>query len=211
MMPHADRHPAVAVHGATGRLGRLIVHELGERYVGPIERAGLIPPCEVVIDVSSPEGTAALLPRLAGQALLVGTTGELPWAALQAYAARAAVAVVPNFSAGIPLLLELAARLGERLPPGWQVELVEAHHAAKKDAPSGTAKRLQEALGRGPLPIHSLRAGDTVGEHTLWLAGPGERIELKHVATRREVFAQGAVRHALELSRRGPGLHRLDG
>lgn len=200
--------PTIAVHGATGRLGQLVVHELGPRYAGPVGREGRMPACAVVIDVSSAQGTAALLDRLDGQALLVGTTGELPLERLAAYAVRAPVAIVPNFSAGVPLLLEVVERLVPRLPPGWSVEIVEAHHAAKKDAPSGTAKRLVQATGLATVPCHSLRAGDTVGEHTVWLAGPGERIELKHVATRREVFAIGAVRHADWLVAQPPGLYR---
>ena len=93
------------------------------------------------------------------------------------------------------------------LPEGWHVEVVEAHHAAKKDAPSGTAKRLVQAIGRD-VPTHSLRVGDTFGEHTVWMCGPGERLELKHVATRREVFAIGAVRWAKWLVQQPVGLHK---
>lgn len=207
MRAHQVDGPRIAVHGATGRLGRLIVHEAGELYAGPVGRGGLLPHCDLVVDVSTPDGLAALLPRLSGQALLVGTTGELPLAAIQAYASLAPVAIVPNFSAGVPLLLDLLQHLSSRLPEGWQVELVEAHHAAKRDAPSGTALRLRQAIGLPEAPIHSLRAGDTIGEHSLWLAGPGERIELRHVATRREVFAQGAVRLARWLAILSPGLH----
>ena len=72
----------------------------------------------------------------------------------------------------------------------------------------GQAGNLPAPSCRESMPIHSLRAGDTIGEHTLWLAGPGERIELKHVATRREVFAQGAIRLAGWLVTQGPGVHR---
>jgi len=194
----------VAVHGASGRLGRLIVAEAGERYAGPVGRTGPAPDCDVVIDVSTPEGLAGLLPRLSGQPLLVGTTGALP--DLSDYATRAPVAVVANFSAGVPVLLDLVREAVARLP-GWQVEVVEAHHAAKRDAPSGTARRLLEAIGQD-VPAHSLRLGDTVGEHTVWLAGPGERLELKHVATRREVFAIGALRWAESMIGRDPGLIR---
>lgn len=206
----------IAVHGATGRLGRLIVAELerahGALYAGPVGRSGGVPDCDVVIDVSSPDGLAALLPRLDRQPLLVGTTGDLPWPALEAHAERAPVAVVANFSAGVPVLIELVERALRVLPPGWQVEVVEAHHAGKRDAPSGTARRLVRAVAQagGPtrVPTHSLRVGDTVGEHTVWLVGPGERLELKHVATRREVFAIGAVRWAKELASAAPGLVR---
>ncbi|MCB9780076.1 MAG: 4-hydroxy-tetrahydrodipicolinate reductase [Alphaproteobacteria bacterium] len=206
--PLGQTTPKIAVHGATGRLGRLIVHEAGERYTGPVERDGFLPPCDVVIDVSSADGLAALLPRLSGQALLVGTTGDLPADALAAYAERAPVAVVPNFSVGVPMLVEILERVVPQLPPGWSIEVVEAHHQHKQDAPSGTAKRLIRATGRDDVPWHSIRAGDTVGEHTVWLAGPGERLELKHVATRREVFAIGAIRHAVWLATQAPGLYR---
>jgi 4-hydroxy-tetrahydrodipicolinate reductase len=197
----------VAVHGANGRLGRLVVQEAGEDYAGPVVRGSPPPPCDVVIDVSSAEGTGLLLQQMQGQALIVGTTGDLPDAALRAYATRAPVAVVPNFSVGVPLLLDLVQRAVGALPPGWHIEVVETHHAAKKDAPSGTAKRLVRAIDRGAVPTHSLRAGDTVGEHTVWLAGPGERLELKHVATRREVFAIGALRWARDILTRPPGLY----
>jgi 4-hydroxy-tetrahydrodipicolinate reductase len=200
--------PRLAIHGATGRLGRLIVAEAGAAYAGPVGRSGPVPACDVVIDVSSAAGLAALLPRLSGQPLLVGSTGALPWDALEAYGARAPVAVVPNFSAGVPLLIELVEAAVGALPPGWSIEILEAHHSHKLDAPSGTARRLVQATGAPDTPTHSIRAGDTIGEHTVWLAGPGERIELKHVATRREVFALGALRWARDLLNLPAGLHR---
>ena len=198
----------VAVHGASGRLGRLIVAEADSSYAGAIGRTGPIPPCDVVIDVSSAVGTTALLSRLSGQALVVGTTGDLPLEALATYAEQAAVAVVPNFSVGIPLLLDLVRRAVGALPSGWDIEVVEAHHHHKKDAPSGTARRIVRAIGRPGVPTHSLRVGDTFGEHTVWLCGPGERIELKHVATQRSVFAIGAMRWARALAQAPNGLQQ---
>jgi 4-hydroxy-tetrahydrodipicolinate reductase len=192
----------IAVSGATGRLGRLIVAEAGDRFAGPIGRTGSIPDCDVVIDVSTPDGLRGLLPRLSGQPLVVGTTGALP--DLRPYAAQAPVLVTANFSAGVPLLLDLVAEAARRLE-GWDVEIVETHHKQKRDAPSGTAKRLAAAVGRD-VPIHSIRAGDAFGTHTVVLAGPGERIELTHVATRREVFAIGALRAAEWIVGQPPGL-----
>jgi 4-hydroxy-tetrahydrodipicolinate reductase len=200
----------VAVHGAGGRLGSLIMAEAGEVAL-PIRRGSAVPDCDVVIDVTSPEGLAALLPRLSGQPLVVGTTGELPEAALLAYAQRAPVAIVPNFSAGVPLLIDLIRAAVAAMPEDWDVEIVEVHHNQKKDAPSGTSKRLARAVqdAGGPEPVqHSLRVGDTIGEHTVWLSGPGERLELKHVATRRAVFAIGALRWARRIRDLPPGLHR---
>lgn len=198
--------PRVAICGARGRLGALIAAEAGDHFAGSIDRTGPVPACDVVVDVSSAAGTAGLLPRLSGQPLVVGTTGALPMDALEAYARTAPVAIVPNFSVGVPLLTELVQQAVAALPEGWQIEVVEAHHIHKKDAPSGTAKRLVRATGRPDVPTHSLRVGDTFGEHQVWLCGPGERIELKHVATRREVFAIGAMRWAAQLHGAAPGL-----
>lgn len=198
----------VAVHGYTGKLGSLIVQQAP---TVPIERQGSVPDCEVVIDVSSDTGLRSLIPRLSGQALLVGTTGNLPWTELEEYALTAPVAVVPNFSVGVPVLLQLIDTALKMLPEGWDIEVIEVHHNQKQDAPSGTAKRLIRAIqehGYQNVPTHALRVGDTFGDHTVWMCGPGERIELKHVATRREVFAIGAHRWANWLVKQPLGLIR---
>ena len=188
----------IGVHGASGKLGRLIMAEASESC-SPLTREEYPEDLDVVIDVSSAQGTKELLSRLNGEALLVGTTGDLPWGALEDYAKQAPVAIVPNFSVGIPLLLALIDKAVQMLPEGWDIEVMEVHHNQKKDAPSGTAKRLIRALEQhrsAAIPCHALRVGDTFGEHTVWLCGPGERLELKHVATKREVFAIGAIRWA---------------
>lgn len=201
-------HCRIGVHGHTGKLGSLIVQHA---ECTPIPRNSTADDCDVVIDVSSADGLRTLLTRLAGQALLVGTTGDLPWPELESYAEKAPVAVVPNFSVGVPVLLNLIDTALKMLPLGWDIEVIEAHHNQKKDAPSGTAKRLVKAVeehGYQNVPAHALRVGDTFGEHTVWMCGPGERIELKHVATKREVFAIGAHRWAEWLSKQPPGLTR---
>ena len=202
----------VAIHGASGRLGQLIATEADSDFAGPVPREGAVPAAEVIIDVSSAAGLSALIGRLSGQPLLIGTTGELPLAEIEAYGESAPVAIVPNFSAGVPLLLELIQQAVAKMPDEWRVEIIEAHHDQKKDAPSGTAKRMQRAVtdasGEANPPTHAIRAGDTIGEHTIWLAGPGERLELKHVATRREVFAIGALRWAAWLTQQPPGVYR---
>ena len=199
---------SIAVHGHTGKLGSLI---MGHSECIAIPRGGTIPTCDVVIDVSSSDGLCDLISRLTGQALLVGTTGDLPWDALEEYAKHAPVAVVPNFSVGVPVLLKLIDSALQMLPEGWDIEIIEVHHNQKKDAPSGTAKRLLRAIeqhGYKDVPAHALRVGDTFGEHTVWMCGPGERIELKHVATKREVFAIGAHRWAKWISKQTVGLIR---
>ena len=203
----------IGIHGALGKLGRLIIKETEQLNIecSAIERNEKPENCDVVIDVSSAQGTKELLSRLNGEALLVGTTGDLPWDDLEKYAELAPVAVVPNFSVGIPLLLELIEKAVQMLPAGWDIEVVEAHHNQKKDAPSGTAKRLLrtiQAQGFSNIPCHALRVGDTFGEHTVWLCGPGERLELKHVATKREVFAIGALRWAKWLQNQPKGIIR---
>ena len=213
----------IAVHGALGKLGHLICTEAQKNntQVLPLFRNSalsleLTPDLTGVIDVSSAEGLHNLIqhmpPRLP---LLVGTTGALPWKALKKHAQTAPVAVVPNFSAGVPLLLELLSTAIKMLPQGWDIEVIEVHHNQKKDAPSGTAKRIVTAINKAELehknltskiPTHSLRVGDTFGEHTVWLCGPGERLEIKHVATQRSVFATGALRWLSWLEKQSPGL-----
>ena len=198
----------IAIHGHKGKLGSLITQH---HPCLTIDRDGPIPDCEVVIDVTSPEGLQTLIPKLSGQALLIGTTGELPWSEIEAYALTAPVAVVANFSVGVPVLLSLIDTALKMLPDGWDIEVVEVHHNQKKDAPSGTAKRLVRAIelhGYSEIPTHALRVGDTFGEHTIWMSGPGERIEIKHVATQRQVFAIGAVRWAQWLTEQPIGLIR---
>jgi 4-hydroxy-tetrahydrodipicolinate reductase len=107
------------------------------------------------------------------------------------------VVCAPNFSAGIAVLSQVAAGAARLLGAGYDCEIVEAHHRNKKDAPSGTAKKLAEALGQAGWPkvaVHSIRAGDIVGDHTVILAGEGERLELSHKATSRVAFGQGVLR-----------------
>jgi 4-hydroxy-tetrahydrodipicolinate reductase len=127
----------IAVSGATGRLGRLVVAERATGSRGRSVARDRFPTATSVIDVSTPDGLRGLLPRLSGQPLVVGTTGVLP--DLRPYAARAPVLVTANFSAGVPLLLDLVAEAARRLE-GWDVEIVETHHNQKRDAPSGNGE-----------------------------------------------------------------------
>lgn len=226
---HAVR---VAVHGASGRLGALIVSELQLATDRSVEFAGAIDlrkqqvpaagSYDVIVDVTLPEGTKALLAWIQAQdktqfkhskypPLVIGTTGALPRAELEAYSAHAPVVLKSNFSVGVPLVCDLIKAAAFKLPvEGWNVEVTETHHTKKLDAPSGTAKTIVKALTATgaactgeQVPTHSLRLGDEIGQHTVLFAGPGERIEIKHQATRREVFAIGAIRtakHALHLA-----------
>jgi len=188
-----------------------------------------------VIDFSTPAATerAALACAAAGVALVVGTTGltDTAKAALERAGASIPVLVAANFSLGVNVLLGLAAEAARQLE-GFDLEVVEIHHNKKRDAPSGTALALAQALaaGRGTtLPeagvfaregevgarrsgeigVMALRGGDVVGEHTAFLIGTGERVELTHRATSRATFAHGAVRAARWLADQRPGRYDM--
>ncbi|MFM9994661.1 MAG: 4-hydroxy-tetrahydrodipicolinate reductase [Phycisphaerales bacterium] len=173
--------------------------------------------CDVVIDFSGDEGAprALALAQAGGAALLVGTTALSAKSidALRAASNRQAVLVAANTALGVAVLATLVRAAAEALGTGFTASIVEAHHAAKKDAPSGTAKRLAAAIrdaGNTGSPLRddqvvAIRGGDVVGEHTVRFAGPGEYVEFTHRATTRDVFALGALRAARWLHGRGPG------
>lgn len=172
------------------------------------------PAFDVAIDFSLAEGFDGILALCVerGVALVSGTTGlgDAQRAALQSASARIPVLSAANFSLGVALLGELVERAAAALP-GWDCDIVESHHVHKKDAPSGTALALGECAGLGgATPRYaSLRAGDIVGEHLVQFAAPGERIELVHRASNRDIFARGALHAAAKLAGRGAGLYRL--
>lgn len=213
----------VAVLGATGRMGRRVValaaSEPDVTVVAAVGRGGIGAGCfadaEVVVDFSLPAGLAAALPHLGDAALVTGTTGldEETLARLADRSARAPVLTTANFSTGVTLLLDLVERAA-RVLPEYDVEVIETHHRAKVDAPSGTALALARAAagGRGTdlgIGIHAVRMGDVVGEHQVWLAGAGERVLLGHVATSRDTFAAGALRAARWIRGRPPGRYAM--
>jgi 4-hydroxy-tetrahydrodipicolinate reductase len=191
---------------------------------------------EVVIDFSIAPATAKLLPICAGQhiPMVIGTTGlDLETrGALERAAEHVPIVFAPNYSQGVNALYFLAARATELLGSAFDAEIVEIHHKRKVDSPSGTAVRLGEVVaaakhldpkravthgrsgqvGARPLEevgVMALRGGDVVGEHTLFLVGEGERIELTHRATDRSIFARGAVRAAHWVVSRPAGLYDM--
>jgi 4-hydroxy-tetrahydrodipicolinate reductase len=178
-----------------------------------------LPDAQVVIDFSSPRGAleAAKLAVSRGIPLLVGTTGlpEDTLAALRESARKVGVLVAANTSVGVAVLAHAARQTARQLGKDYHVSIVEAHHIHKKDAPSGTAKRLAQAVreGGGQLPdeqILAVRGGDVVGEHTIRFAGPGEYLELTHRATSRDLFARGAIHAACWLAQQPPGWYSID-
>ena len=186
-----------------------------------------------VIDFTSPDGTLALA-EIAAQARavhVIGTTGMSPdeIAALEPASRHCAQVRAGNMSLGVNLLEGLVRRVAAALDDGWDVEIVEAHHRHKVDAPSGTALMLGRAAAEGrdvdlddvaatarggarpegAIGFASVRGGDVVGEHDVIFAGPGERLVLRHVATDRAIFARGAVRAALWGLGRPPGQYDM--
>ena len=177
------------------------------------ELAG-VPEFDVAIDFSLPDGFDAILDlcRQRGRPLASGTTGlsQAQQAAVDAASARIALVWASNFSLGVAVLHDLVERAARALP-GWDCDIVEAHHARKLDAPSGTALTLGQAAGEGgATPRYaSIRAGDIVGEHLVQFATAGERLELVHRATDRDIFARGALHAARALIGRAPGRYRV--
>jgi 4-hydroxy-tetrahydrodipicolinate reductase len=173
----------------------------------------------VALDFSLPGGVAAHARACAeaGVPLLVGVTGldADTRAQLKAAAQRIAVLIAPNTSIAVSVMLELVARAAHALGPGYAVEIFEAHHRMKRDAPSGTALALGEAAAQAlgarlaDVDFAVLRTGDIVGEHTVSFAGRGERIEITHRATDRLAFARGALRAAEWLAGQPAGLYGM--
>lgn len=185
---------------------------------------------DVVIDFSLPPALERLA-RLAarrGVALVSGTTGVDDTSCLDAAAAQIPVLWAPNMSLGIQVLCQLVTEAVEKLGPEFDVEITDVHHNRKVDAPSGTALRIADAVraarpletvsGRhgivgarraAELGVFGLRGGDVIGDHTVHLLGLGERLELTHRATNRDLFARGALRAARWLVGRSPGRYQL--
>jgi len=213
----------VIICGAKGRMGRALVASAKAdpelQLAGEIDQGDdlskIVGNCDVVVDFSIREATLTVA-KLAAQhhkALVIGTTGHTE-AEKQAVreAARAIPAVwTSNFSTGVNTLFWLAGKVAA-LVPQWECEIVETHHTAKKDAPSGTAKTLQEIIqkARGKaVTAHALRIGDVVGDHTVTFGIAGERVELTHRASSRETFACGALQAAKWAAQQKPGMYDM--
>jgi 4-hydroxy-tetrahydrodipicolinate reductase len=191
---------------------------------------------DVLVDFSAPAASVANVEAAArlGKAIVVGTTGfsEDQKVALVQAGTRTRCLVAPNMSMGVNLLFKIAESVAKALGPDYDVEIVEAHHRMKKDAPSGTADKLAqiiaEALDRDlkttgvygrkgqvgertsqEIGVMALRGGDIVGEHTVMFVTGGERIELIHRAHSRDAFAKGAVRAALWLVAQPNGVYDM--
>jgi 4-hydroxy-tetrahydrodipicolinate reductase len=248
----------VAIAGAGGRMGRTLIEGVladpelelvaaldapGTPAIGQAAGAlritadlGALAAADVLVDFTRPEGTLAHLEACLklGKRLVVGTTGfsEAQAAPIAEAARRIPIVLSPNFAIGVNVVFRLAQTAARALGDAYDVEIVEAHHRHKVDAPSGTALKLGElvaqALGRdlgqvathgrhgdtGERPakaigFHAIRGGDIVGEHTVIFAGSGERVEVSVRSQSRSTYAAGALRAAKWLAGRAPGLYDM--
>lgn len=249
----------IIVNGAAGRMGRRILTLASEqpdafRIVAGVDKTpgtlrdlGIASDAPVLAALPVERGAAvidfshhSIFPAVAahcaanGMALASGTTGVAPEILareLGPAAARIACLHAGNMSVGVNVLLDVAARLAKALGSDYDIEITEAHHNQKIDAPSGTAFALADAItaatgrsradhvyGRegqtgarrkGEIGIHALRMGDVVGDHTVYFVGGGERILLGHVAHNRDIFARGALRAAAFLAAARPGRYTM--
>ncbi len=215
----------VLLVGAQGRMGRAITaaakEDSGLTITTGLSRGdsveSVIDHCDVVVDFSLPSATADVCRACAqnGKPLVLGTTGqdEEQKRAVTIAAQRIAIVCAANFSLGVNALFALTRRAAELLGQDFDLDVIELHHRTKKDAPSGTAKRLLEILreaGHSEVAAQSIRAGDIVGEHIVIFSGPGERLELTHRATSRATFAGGALRAARWVVTQPAGLYRME-
>jgi 4-hydroxy-tetrahydrodipicolinate reductase len=192
--------------------------------------------CDVYIDFTSPAGTlvAAVAAAVHRRAAVIGTTGLGPaeHAAVAELTRVAPIVVAANFSLGVNLVLGLVRQAARALGPEWDAEVVETHHRAKRDAPSGTALMIAQAIAaghgsdydrvkrhardgdvgprpRGEIGVASVRGGDVIGEHTAYFFGAAERLEISHRATSRAIFATGALRAAAWVIGQPPGRYDM--
>jgi 4-hydroxy-tetrahydrodipicolinate reductase len=235
--------PDCALAGALAHAGNPLIGQDATAWLG--QASGLkvtddlaigLADAQVLIDFTRPEGTLAHLAacRERGIALVIGTTGfsEAQKAQIAEAAKDIGIVIAPNMSVGVNVVLKLLDMAAKALSEGYDIEIVEAHHRHKIDAPSGTALAMGEAvahaLGRdlkshavygregvtgerdpSTIGFATVRGGDIVGDHTVLFAGTGERVEISHKATSRVGFAQGSLRAARFLNGRAPGLYSM--
>ena len=262
-----DARLRIAVAGASGRMGRMLVEAVlaapdgvlagaldiaGSAALGQDagafagQRTGVtitadlhagLAGVQVLIDFTRPEGTLAHLAvcRELGVKAVIGTTGfsDGQKAEIAAHAAQVAVVMAPNMSVGVNVVLRLLDQAARALSTGYDIEVIEAHHRHKVDAPSGTALAMGEvlagALGRdlkdcavyarqgvtgerdpSSIGFATIRGGDIVGDHTVLFAGTGERIEISHKSSSRAGYAQGSLRAARFLAGHATGLFTMN-
>ena len=234
----------LAIFGATGRMGRAVIAAAAESPGLAVkgttgssgDPAAALRGADVAIEFALPDATLANLAACVAARcpIVIGTTGhdEAQRSQIAVAARQIGIVLAPNMSLGVNLLLKLVELTAGKLDAGYDIEIFEAHHRNKKDAPSGTALALGAAAAagrgapltelaeyarhgageprrRGAIGFSVFRGGDVVGDHTVTFAGSGERIELTHRASDRLAFARGAVQAARWLVGRPPGLYSM--
>ena len=236
----------IAIAGASGRMGKMLIEAVEQApdlalggtidLSNSAELATALAGARVLIDFTRPEGTLTHLAYCAehGIAMVIGTTGfdEAGKAAIRAAAEKTAIVFAPNMSVGVNVTLKLLEMAAKNFSEGYDIEIVEAHHRHKVDAPSGTALKMGEviadALGRdlascavygregvtgardpSTIGFATIRGGDIVGDHTVLFAGDGERIEISHKSSSRVAYAQGSLRAARFLADKQTGLYDM--
>jgi 4-hydroxy-tetrahydrodipicolinate reductase len=236
----------VVIYGSKGRMGQALIASTNDNpaleLVGTIdagESLDAIANCDAVIDFTHADSTLPALNKCVdlGKIIVIGTTGHSNDVRKRISEASQKIPVIfsPNYSVGVNTLFWLTKKAAEILGPDYDAEVIEVHHRLKKDAPSGTARRLVEVLDesygldyekdtrhgrvgmtgertRSEVGVHAVRGGDVVGDHTVMLASPGDRLELIHRASSRETFARGALRAALwarDVRNNAPGLYDM--
>lgn len=242
LLEAVDQDAGCMLHGALDRSGHASVSQDASLFGGTrgvvisdnldVALSG----ADVLVDFTRPEATLLYLDacRKAKVNLIIGTTGfdANGKAAIEHAAREIGIVFAPNFSVGVNLLMKLAETASRVLNEGYDIEIIEAHHRHKVDAPSGTAlgigQTVARTLGRelkncavygregvtgerkpDTIGFATVRGGDIVGDHTLLFAGIGERVELTHKASSRATFAHGALRAAKWLQCKGPGLYDM--
>jgi 4-hydroxy-tetrahydrodipicolinate reductase len=226
----------VATSPALGRdAGALLGQPQGLAITADMDQA--LANADVLIDFTRPEGTLAHLAacRRHGVKLVIGTTGFSPAqkAEIAAHAEHLAIVMAPNMSVGVNVVLKLLDMAARAMNQGYDIEVIEAHHRHKVDAPSGTALQMGEVLARAlgrdlaecavyaregvtgerdpsSIGFATIRGGDIVGDHTVLFAGTGERIEITHKSSSRATYAQGSLRAARFLAGRERGLFDMN-
>lgn len=216
-------------------LGKLI----GEETIGIAvtdDMENLVASSDAVIDFTSPASTLACAELAAKHktAHIIGTTGLSgdDKAKIEGFAKKTAIVISPNMSIGVNLLISIVEQVAAKLDDSYDIEVLEMHHNKKVDAPSGTALALGRAAAdgrktalpdvqklsregqvgarpKGEIGFATLRGGDVIGDHTVIFAGEGERIELSHKASNRQIYSRGAVKAAIWTKNRKPGLYSI--
>jgi len=171
---------------------------------------------DVLVDFTLPEAVDTHLDYVAKykKAYVLGTTGlsDTQKAKVEEVSKIVPVVFSPNMSVGVNVLFSILPEIAKKLGPDYNVEIVEAHHKAKKDAPSGTAKKLAEVITqvtKKDVPMHSIRLGDIFGDHEIIFCGNSERIQIKHQAHSRDLFVVGALRAVKWIFSKPAGLYSM--